>query len=980
MYNSFSFFVSIITFVVVSSSTLFITGNNRNIKEIKSNTSEINQKIIKSNELNKKQILALINKVNENDHKIVADHNHINRKMNKVSLENKVRTENMDARIRSFKNITNANVVGLTDRFNTISKDITQKFDVTKSSVDDYKIKSDTNFGEMKVSQSNLEEQVSSLNSDFYAFQSETDERLNRNDKNASDLYKDSINFIDTKFNAFISKDVKMDDQSKAVLDNIRDITSEKLNIFEKEYKSEDQKIRKTITNNDNFYKKNFMFNQDLDNQFNKLYFNDKPEMKNMNALIAKTQINAKNIEENKQYFTDNAKRIETIEQDFVKEVELPQKMNRILPSTDIFKDVKQNANAINQMEKHVKTNVDSINRNNEELKLMLDKVSGSGTGNLSLGELNDRMIENRKQLQSDVSKNKIDIMNTMNTQNADIKKQISDKTLEISKKISNDKDQYSKAFDDYISDANLIAKIKNKNVDLGEIKSKTAIIEDDLVVNGVKFSSLAESKKKNPLAASYEKDFRAGAFIQPNKSLKLEDGLNIGMKQGNFDMYEGDFNMEKGKVNLTDSTFGWAASGNSVEFNNDGVLFNDTNVKFNKFENIQNKDGMKLGEFVDDKIKSGQSAEKMKEFMKINDIETKSLSTPKLYIGKNEDKVEVKNELSKLREDLIGFATKNSVEQNNKFYNKDNKDQLYTDVRQDVKENSRLYLPNNLENINQVKTNELITNKLNINASVNNLKFNNVNMTDELDKRYSSKNELDERIKALSKEKVVVKIGIDDDNNKILLTYKDESTDSVQLPDYVSKMRPSIANIAVDEGNNKLNLSFTNGQNASLELPDPAKKIDLTPYARIEELEKTFAKKQEKEKNLMYLSQEETARLSGIVENNDIVNLKKMNFPSTEKITELNNQVQTNSTILQKLNNDAHVLSKVSLRNINEHSQKNDSDNFIRLNENVSLRAKGNRLQMCTDMNNEGPNDDNCHDLWTTKDFTEDDKIKIAQ
>ena len=70
--------------------------------------------------------------------------------------------------------------------------------------------------------------------------------------------------------------------------------------------------------------------------------------------------------------------------------------------------------------------------------------------------------------------------------------------------------------------------------------------------------------------------------------------------------------------------------------------------------------------------------------------------------------------------------------------------------------------------------------------------------------------------------------------------------------------------------------------------------------------------------------------------------------------------------------------MRNVNLNKINEYTRANSakSDNYIALNEKVSLKASGNRLQMCQDFSDGEPSD--CHDLWTTKDITEIDTRKI--
>ena len=205
MYNALSVIVSILALGAASSSALFIAGNNRNIDSMRANADKTNEQIIANNQLTKKQILALINNVNENDAKILKEHRGIKTSMNRVEKESKLRTENVDTRFRGFKNITNANVVGITDRVRTNDELINKRTDVLNNKFDQYKVFNDAKIGEIKFNHSNLDDRHGMLANDFNTFKSGTTSKLQENRNHAAKLNKNTMDFIDTKFQSFVS-------------------------------------------------------------------------------------------------------------------------------------------------------------------------------------------------------------------------------------------------------------------------------------------------------------------------------------------------------------------------------------------------------------------------------------------------------------------------------------------------------------------------------------------------------------------------------------------------------------------------------------------------------------------------------------------------------------------------------------------------------------------------------------------------------
>ena len=1003
MYNALSVIVSVLALGAASTSALYIAGNNRNIDSIRSKSDKMNEQIIANNQLTKKQILALINNVNENDAKILNEHKGIKESMNRVERESKLRTENVDTRFRGFKNITNANVVGITDRVNTNDELINKRADVLNNKIDQYKVFNDAKVGELQFNHSNLDDRHGMLTNDFNTFKSSTTSKLQENRNHAAKLNKNTLDFIDTKFQSFVSDSVKMDDKAAAVLDNIRDITSKKLATIESDYKRQDQNIKTTISNNDNQYKKSFLRVDDLENKMNERYFDDKPDFNNMNSLIAQTSANKNNIASYGRRLDDNDSKINKIREEYLKVTEIPQKINQAMSSTDIYRDVKNNEDDINRVNKRLTTNVESINRNNEELKDMLKSVTGGLNGDISLNDLNDRIQENAKNIEGNTVKTKMEILKTVKQENAITNKKINENAMQIAGKVGNTKDEYTKAFQDHVSDDDLVKKMKDAKVDLSSINAETAEIEKDLTVQGVKFSALLNDLKMNGLTSQrttgnvpiYSKDFQSDSHISPNKSVKFKPDQNLEMKDGKLNLRRGEMNMQNGVMNLNDTDFNWKRLGNEINLNGAGLDLNSTKVNVSNFKNIKDDDDNNLSEFIDQQILKSQSSSdsgiggQVEKYIKTAEagIKPKSVTTPYLFIGDTNSKVNVKEEIDSVKTNIKNFIAISGSQQNSKFYNKQDPSDLHEEIRRDMRENADKYMPTTLTGANTISAENINAEKINLKGdTLNNIKFNGTPLSEALDKRYAKSSAVDAALNDPTLKKTVAGISIDKANNVLEVTFSDPqlAKQVVELP----RSQVAIKGITV-EGND-LMLNYSSGARTKVPLP----KVDLSSVATKELLEKDYALKKSadgEEKTLVYLDPVSKERLQAIVQDDQIRDLKSFD---SSGVTDLRKSIVTNTRKLQEMEAknkkydmlESKVKADISLNTINTNSLNNKSADFIRLNENVALRAKGNRLQMCTNLKGADPgfeaydDDKNCFDFWTTKDFGEDDEIRVNQ
>ena len=1002
MYNALSVIVSILALGAASSSALFIAGNNRNIDSMRANADKANEQIIANNQLTKKQILALINNVNENDAKILKEHRGIKTSMNRVEKESKLRTENVDTRFRGFKNITNANVVGITDRVRTNDELINKRTDVLNNKFDQYKVFNDAKIGEIKFNHSNLDDRHGMLTNDFNTFKSGTTSKLQENRNHAAKLNKNTLDFIDTKFQSFVSDSVQMDDKAAAVLDNIRDITSKKLGTVESDYKRQDENIKTTIRNNDNIYKQSFMRTDDLENKMNERYFDDKPDFNNMNSLIAQTSANKNNISSYGRRLDDNDSKINTIREEYLKVTEIPQKINQAMSSTDIYRDVKNNEDDINRVDKKLITNVESINRNNEELKDMLKSFTGGLNGEISLNDLNERIQENAKKIDGNTVKTKMEILRTVKEENAVTNKKITENSIKISGKVGNTKDEYAKAFNEHVSDDDLVKKMKDAKVDLSSVTAETAEFEKDLTVQGVKFSSLLNDLKMNGLTSQrttgsvpiYSKDFQSDSHISPNKSVRFKPDQILEMNDGKMNLRRGELNMQNGVMNLNDTDFNWKRLGNEVNLNGAGLNLNSTKVNVNNFKNIKDSDDNNLSEFIDQQILKSQSSSdsgiggQVEKYIKNTEggIKPKSVTTPYLFIGDPNNKINVKQEIDSVKTNIKNFMAISGAQQNSKFFNKQDPSDLHEEVRKDMRANPDKYIKT-LSGVNTISAETVNAEKINLKAdTLNNIKFNGTPLSEALDKRYAQASAVSDALNDPSLRKTVSGISMDKANNVLEVTFSDPqlAKQIVELP------KSQVAVMGVTVEGNDLVLSYASGARTKVPLP----KVDLSNVASKELLERDYAKKKSadgEDKTLVYLDPVSKDRLQAIVQDDQIRDLKS--FDSGD-VTDLRKSIVSNTIKLQQMeaNNkkydmmESKVKADISLDTINRNSLNNKSAEFIRLNDNVALRAKGNRLQMCTNLKGADPgfegydDEENCFDFLTTKDFGEDDEIKVNQ
>ena len=926
MFQAISIVVSIITLAIASSSTLFITGNNKNISSIKSKSDDMDKQILANNELTRAQIIAMIKKINENDTKIVGQHKDIKAKVKKVGYESKSRTENVDSRLKSFRNITNANVIGITDTARNNNEIIHKRADTIKKSLDNYKIFNKSEIDTIKTNHDALSSSHNDLRADYGLFQSQTNTELKNNYDHSTGLYNSNLTLISDKISGLFLDSKTLDASSKDLIKQIGENTDLRIDSMTNAYKKADSGIQKDINTKDTFYKNTFVDKNNLDSEINRLYFDGKPQYNNMNTLIAQTDANKGSINTINTTISDNANKINTIQNEYLRTVDMSQRINQVMPSTDIFKEVEKSKKDINVIDKKVKMNDNSINKNNDELRKMLDGIKGGLGGEITLKDLNDRIVKNAERIEGDAAKTKLEIMQSLNKDSSDLQQKINNNTVDIKNKVSNSRDDFSRAFTNHVSSDAILNKVSNNNLKAKDVSADNLTLSRELVVNGVKFSdvvkktmSVDNNSTYQQTLPVYEKDFQSGPFIQPNKAMKFKQGVHVSMDDANM-------SMRYGSMNLTGTSVNWANNASKFNFNEQGANFNDTTVKFNKFDNIKDNNNKGLGTFIDDKITSSKKvgnniSEQVKAEIKGKHIYPAAVTSPFMFIGDDlRGKINVNEEITKLKQDVEAYSKTSGIQMNSTFYNKSNKDELYKDIKNDMNIKINEYLPSSI-NVNSVASKTISADQIILSGdSLGKIKMNSTQpITDFLDARYETKGAASDALSELTKTKPIVDIQLTSDN--MIQVNRSDGRGWKNMGKVKIAGNLGITKLALDEANNRLMVTTSNGL-SSVDLPKYNTKLkndlNMDQYAKKSDVASTYAPTSNAGTDVVYLDKTQKTRLNDIVADDGIKNLKQMSIPTSSELADIKTTINKNKTDINGLKQSGKGIKKIALDEAN--------------------------------------------------------------
>lgn len=1007
MYQAFSMIVSIIALTIVSSSTLFITGNNKNIDAIKKQTSKLNDDVISKNQLTKNQILRLIDNINENDANIISQHSNITNKMRRVEKESILRTENLDSRFNAYKTITDSSFIGLTDTVTRNDKNVNKRVDTLATTVGNNYSNLDYRMNEATSDHTDLKGLHDGLYNEYISNKLSVSDALTSNVAHTNTQISGVMDFVNTEFSKFAEASIVMDDAARDVMNSIKSLTETRLGRLETNYVNADNALRDKINENDSSYNTRFLKKSDLKDQVNAKFFADKP-FTDFGDLIQQTKTNEDNVSTLNTRVTDNDTIIDGIKKDYVKTTDLTTKINTIIPETSSYKSIKgfidKNTSDITGLNEKVAKNIESIEESNKELKALMTDITGGLSGEISLKDLNDRIVKNAETIRTSAARNNREMMREVRKETGRLDAEIKSNTENISKKLDNNKNEYVRAFNEYISDDDLVNRMKGKPIEVKSIKLNEANIDKDLIVNGTKFSTVVqnlekvvgniskEKKSGQPRLARYDRDFSSGTTkISPNRTVKFRnEDAKLEMKDTALNLDDTNFSMQNGTMNLMNSALNWSTYGNNkVNMSGDGVHFNSTNVKFKDFNQLKANE-QSLPQFIDSQIQKNQDSAdsgvggQIRNYLEKNDlVNSKSITTPRLFIGNQYGSMNVKDEIENLKKTTTNSLATSQVRQEARYFNKQNPKELYQAVRNDFQDNSSRYLPNNII-VGSVQADKVLgVEEMTLkDGNLNKIKFNGRGLKTVLDGLYESKgateSALTEAGSSINSINVI--------NNQLLLTYTNGTQKTVSLPNPNSDDDP-IVHIEIDEANNRLKIRRKSNSASSYKLPDYTSKVDLSPYATKSELSSSYATKYKANQgNVVYLNNTKKSRLDSILDNDKIKDLGTATIPNSSEVSSVKTDVGALKTKMSKAESDITTLkaqNRDSMRNfnlnkINEYTKDNPtkSDNYIALNNNISLKASGKRLLMCQGFENGEPSD--CHDLWTTKDISQIDTRTI--
>lgn len=134
-----SFFISLLAFVIVSTTTLIIVNNRSKVNKMK----ELSYKNKKNNDMinnyQDKRVKHLVDKINTNNVKLTNKQNELKRDINTVDKKTNARINNLDNRFNSYKNITTANFMGMNNRMTREINRIDDNHERLKHKVDQHK-------------------------------------------------------------------------------------------------------------------------------------------------------------------------------------------------------------------------------------------------------------------------------------------------------------------------------------------------------------------------------------------------------------------------------------------------------------------------------------------------------------------------------------------------------------------------------------------------------------------------------------------------------------------------------------------------------------------------------------------------------------------------------------------------------------------------------------------------------------------------
>jgi hypothetical protein len=495
-----SFLLSIITFFIVSTTTLVIISNRSKVHTINKTIDKTQKEFQIENTKHNHKVSNLIKQINNNNAKLekndIKNQNDLTKEKNKLTNN----LNNLDNRFNSHKNITTANFIGIDNRFTNELNRVDDEIDTVYGKIKEHKDERITRDVLLQRDIVTNQRNLDTFRSDVY-----TKNLQNLKDKDISmlsKLHSLESNLDDATFLFGSNLTYKTEIVMQVNINRVRFDTNDNLKKFFK-YDTDDSFITNDNQHTfDNWFDSNYNMQQNSNfTTFDELIrLADQNIMNNSNNIMGLQGTTASHSE----LLSDNSNLYKS---NFGSWFETKYFVN---PKN--LSDIEKNARKIQD----INTQITTINSNLNQIGI--NDLTTDGT--ITLSQLNSNILQNNRTIESNVALiqtklNHTDFATTLDTHlNQDL----------LEKKINSNLDQNV-----------LINKLENtSNLSLGNIN-----------INGVMFNDMYSQHEilktyKNELSRVISFDNRDSLYLNPenplenisDKNLELEKGTNLNLRQ----------------------------------------------------------------------------------------------------------------------------------------------------------------------------------------------------------------------------------------------------------------------------------------------------------------------------------------------------------------------------------------------------------------------------------------------------------------
>jgi hypothetical protein len=484
-----SFFVSLLAFVIVPTTTLIIVNNRAKVNKMKKLSYENKQKNDMTNFHQDKKMKHLVDKINDNNVKITNKHNKLDRKIDNVDKKTNTRVTNLNNRFNSYKNITTANFMGMNNRMTREINRIDDNHDRLKHKVDQHKserIEEDAKLQQQITDNHNSfnnfveKDYKNFVNNTFATFKNDTNDNFNKFDNKLKQNHDDVMGVIEGKVFAQLNS---LNETDLNTIHTLSNLVVEKVNYLNRD-------IEEKLVGNLN--KNNF------EDYYLQKYFTN-PNIPDMNSLINiadQNNVNITSLDEEVKNVKDkvnlNESSINSIYTDNINKTNFQNwfydQYNMNTDSSDkIRSDITLNETNLGVLSNRVDSMSNVLNS--------IGVVNSDGSSTLNLQDLSDNIDSNLKKI-NNITVNKV----SYDDFDKAFQNNLTDETFKLRFDSQLTKDRILNE----ISGEDLFNKM-NTTTD-PETKFGNTEITGSLTVNGTTFKSIKDMAETNKTDANMTK------------------------------------------------------------------------------------------------------------------------------------------------------------------------------------------------------------------------------------------------------------------------------------------------------------------------------------------------------------------------------------------------------------------------------------------------------------------------------------------